>query len=210
MSWYAPPCSLYPSGDTQKLKFIALLTLSSLALLSPTFADEQDMPQPSTSDTGLSQQAQEVLPAGRTTPWLQPPSINNRQNASGGQDLWRIDPEAIDQVLIRGEAAFVDLPAPPAEIILGNPSVAQITLIPANPQRLVITATGLGITNLIVFAEDGTQQLAIRVRVLREYTGITAQDMLGPIETQPNTVVVCRPGAGAGSRIECQEIQTRF
>lgn len=208
----------------------ALMFLELSAVVAQDSSTFELIPQ----DRELSGSAIENLPIGQSTVWLTPPSLGGSRGPFRDRDLWRIDPNAIDQAMVRGEAAYVDLEFVPSDIIVGDPSVAQATITASNPERLIITATGLGITNFLVFAPDGSQQLALRVRVLREYIGARAQDMLGPFdegtlaaeEAGPRTVVVCRPQAPAFDRrfgptsiitmvdietsIECQERELRF
>lgn len=231
-------CEHAANMQLPRKKKLPLLFLSSAALFvlgfGPAMSQDSILVEDPRAIPELSGAAIESLPIGQSTVWLTPPSLGENQGPFRDRDLWRIDPDAVDQAMVRGEAAYVDLQFVPSDIIVGDPSVAQATITSTNPERLIITATGLGITNFLVFAPDGSQQLALRVRVLREYVGARAQDMLGPFDEGPlavqdegpRTVVVCKPQAAAfdrrfgptsiitmidtGANIECEERELRF
>jgi len=61
------------------------------------------------------------------------------------------------------QAKMLRLPQPGAEIVIGNPSIADVSV--QNAQLLVITGKSFGITNLIVLNAQGHEIFNEKVRV---------------------------------------------
>lgn len=68
-------------------------------------------------------------------------------------------------VLTSDQSQIVKLPEPPATIIVGNPSVADIT---TEGATLVLHPRGFGLTNLVALDSKGKKLADYRVRVIYE------------------------------------------
>jgi hypothetical protein len=70
--------------------------------------------------------------------------------------------KAEDMIVKYDQSEIIDLPRAVAEIIIGNPTIAEVTV--HSPQQLVVTGKSFGITNLI--ALDRQKNVVKRARIL--------------------------------------------
>ena len=70
-----------------------------------------------------------------------------------------------------GQTKVLELAAPATEVSVGQPDVADVNLI--SPTRLLVHARGSGRTQLILFAEDGSQTVSIAVNT--DLSGLRSQ-----------------------------------
>lgn len=87
-----------------------------------------------------------------------------------------------------GRTGVLQTGVPVTEISVGNPAVAEINLL--SPQRILVTGLSAGTTQLLIFSEDQSQIVDVRVEV--DITGLRSQ----LDELFPDHAVIVRESKG--------------
>ncbi len=100
-------------------------------------------------------------------------------------------PTKADEFMVQyDQAKLVRLPEPAANIIIGNPSIADVTL--QSSTLLVITGKTFGVTNLIVLNADDRIILSERLMVQADEQKVVSLNRGGSTTTY-NCVPKCEP-----------------
>ena len=102
---------------------------------------------------------------------------------------------AQDLIVKYDQSQLLRLPRPVAEIIIGNPSIAEVTV--QSPDMLIITGKTFGITNVIILDADRNIIQDQRVLVMRDEVR-SLQLMKGTKRESYNCAPQCNPSLVAG------------
>jgi Flp pilus assembly secretin CpaC len=93
------------------------------------------------------------------------------------------------------EARIVKVPEGTKTLVIGNPMIADVTLL-KNGATMVVTGKGFGETNFIALDDDGTPLAQSRIRVVADHDALVVQRGL---ERQSYTCAPrCQPTARLG------------
>ena len=95
------------------------------------------------------------------------------------------------------QSAFVTLPAPAHNIIVGNPSIADVQI--ADQRHIIITGKGQGVTNVVVTDASGRPIFDRSIVVGGDYGGRVALISGGQIATYTCSPVCEQIGGVAGA-----------
>lgn len=82
--------------------------------------------------------------------------------------VYATDARAMDKTIsvVIDQAHLVDLPAGTSTLIIGNPTIADVTMIGARGSRMVLTPKAFGETNFIALDADGKPLTESTIRVV--------------------------------------------